>query len=195
MRILPAETHKRMAWKNGGGETIEVAVHPAEADLSAFGWRVSMARVGGDGHFSVFEGVDRTISLLEGEGITLHIEGAGDHTMRTDSDPLRFPADAPTDAHLLGGSILDLNVMTRRGAFEHRVRRIRVGKAQTIHPDARWTLVLSLGSIEVEDTDSGRHHLLAREALMLEAGDPAVSLSATLIQAAFLIEIDATGPA
>ena len=45
MKILRNKDHRRMPWKNGGGETTEIAVFPPQADLSAFGWRVSMATV------------------------------------------------------------------------------------------------------------------------------------------------------
>jgi environmental stress-induced protein Ves len=41
------------------------------------------------------------------------------------SAPIHFPGDTPTSARLLAGEIIDLNVMTRRGRFEHRLQRIR----------------------------------------------------------------------
>ncbi len=190
MRILKADHHKRMAWKNGGGETIELAVHPPGADLSAFGWRVSMARVETDGPFSLFEGIDRTLSLLEGEGMVLEIEGAGARRLRTDSDPLRFAADAPTRARLLGGAILDLNVMTRRGAFDHRVHRLAIEKPHTIAPAARWTLILALGPVEAVEVDGTVHALGPHDALLLDGEDAPATLSSPLPRTAFLIEID-----
>jgi uncharacterized protein len=68
MRILRAENYRRMPWKNGGGLTAEIAVSPESAGLDDFDWRVSMARVEAGGPFSLFPGVDRTLSILEGEG-------------------------------------------------------------------------------------------------------------------------------
>jgi environmental stress-induced protein Ves len=41
------------------------------------------------------------------------------------SQPIRFAGDTPTSARLLAGEIIDLNVMTRRGRFKHRLQRIR----------------------------------------------------------------------
>ena len=73
MRIIPAGSYRRMPWKNGGGETIEIAVSPEGATLDAFDWRVSMARVERPGPFSVFIGVDRTLALLDGEALALRI--------------------------------------------------------------------------------------------------------------------------
>jgi environmental stress-induced protein Ves len=119
LRLYRNSEHRRMAWKNGVGETAEIAVHPEGAGLQDFGWRVSMATVTQDGPFSVFPGVDRTLAVLSGAGMTLDIEGVGERRLTPETPPLAFPADAATTARLARGSITDLNVMTRRGAFLH----------------------------------------------------------------------------
>ena len=62
--ILTASSYRRMPWKNGGGETVEIAVSPEGAALSEFDWRISMATVATDGPFSIFPGIDRTLSIL-----------------------------------------------------------------------------------------------------------------------------------
>lgn len=74
-----------------------------------------------DGPFSVFPGVDRTLSVLEGNGIDLTVDGREATRLTQQSAPLAFPADAPTTARLVDGPIRDLNVMSRRGAFSHLV--------------------------------------------------------------------------
>jgi environmental stress-induced protein Ves len=121
MHILRAEKYRRMRWKNGGGETAEIAVFPDGAGLDDFGWRVSMATVEAGGPFSVFADVDRTLSILDGEGMVLDIEGQGPVTLTGASAPYSFPADAATGAELVGGPITDLNVMTRRALYRHKV--------------------------------------------------------------------------
>ena len=125
MRILRAGNYRRMRWKNGGGETTEVALFPENARLDDFDWRVSMARVESAGLFSLFPGVDRTLSILEGEGIVLDIEGRS-VTLTEGSEPYRFAADVAAHAGLVGGPVTDLNVMTRRGRHAHRVTRHEV---------------------------------------------------------------------
>lgn len=124
MRTLRAESHKRMPWKNGGGETAEIAVFPEGAGLSDFDWRVSMARVDGDGTFSSFPGIDRTLAILEGAGIVLDVAGNPARRLTAEDEPHFFPADQPTSAALIGGSVLDFNVMSRRGRVAHSVREI-----------------------------------------------------------------------
>lgn len=126
MHILRAGQYTRMPWKNGGGETTEIAVYPEGASVEDFAWRVSMATVASDGPFSLFPGIDRTLSVLEGEGMVLDIEGQEPVTLTPASAPLSFPADVPTSARLVRGPITDLNVMTRRGHFAHRVERHHV---------------------------------------------------------------------
>ncbi|WP_296101635.1 HutD family protein [uncultured Agrobacterium sp.] len=123
MKRLSACDYKRMPWKNGKGETVEIAVFPPGAAMDAFEWRISMASVANDGAFSLFPEIDRTLSILWGHGMSLTIDGAAPVLLTMDSDPLRFAADVPVDATLVDGAITDLNVMTRRGRFVHRVER------------------------------------------------------------------------
>lgn len=150
MRLLKAAGHRRMPWKNGGGETIEIAVHPPGAGLAGFEWRVSMATVAADGPFSLFEGIDRTLSILRGAGMDLAVEGRGRARLTARSDPLSFPADRPAEARLHDGPITDLNVMTRRGLWRHRVSRLLVADGGRIGAEDAWTLVVPLAPCRFE---------------------------------------------
>ncbi|MFC5421662.1 HutD family protein [Bosea eneae] len=124
MRIIRAADCLVMPWKNGGGTTTEIAVAPGGASLNDFDWRISMAHVGQDGPFSSFPGIDRTLSVLTGAGITLAF-GDGER-MRLDrsSAPYAFAADRAVEGLLVDGPIDDLNVMSRRGRWRHRVERL-----------------------------------------------------------------------
>ena len=117
MHILRADNYRRMRWKNGGGETAEIAVFPEGAGLDDFDWRISMARVEAGGPFSLFPGVDRTLSIIDGEGLLLSVKGRIPIGLTCRSIPLTFPADVATSAALIAGPITDLNVMTRRGRY------------------------------------------------------------------------------
>lgn len=145
MLVLRAADYRRMPWKNGGGETTEVAVHPADAGLGDFDWRVSMARVAADGSFSRFEGIDRTLCLLEGEGIDLSIDGRERVRVAAESEPYAFPGDAETAGSLVDGPIVDLNVMSRRARIRHSVRVLRLDGPATVRCDAPSVLVLAHG--------------------------------------------------
>ena len=144
MHILRAKNHRVMPWKNGGGSTTEIAVFPPDAGIGAFDWRVSMASVVGDGAFSSFPGIERTLAVLTGEGIVLSVEGRAPVRLTPEDASVSFPGDAATSATLIDGPILDLNVMTRRGRFTHRLTRHHA--TLEIIPKADVTLVLSRGA-------------------------------------------------
>lgn len=177
MRILRRSQYRSMPWKNGGGETIEVTVSPPAAGLNDFDWRVSMAQVKADGPFSVFDGIDRTLSILEGEGMMLSIDGTA-HRLTQESTPLAFPADVPTQATLIDGAITDLNIMTRRGKYAHGVQRLHVEGVKSFVPSGDVLLMMchrgtlsvacngqnaSLGAIDtlIEDSVQGAWTLSA----------------------------------
>jgi environmental stress-induced protein Ves len=124
LRIIRAAEGRRMPWKNGGGETVEIACFPEGAGLADFGWRLSTARVAVAGPFSLFPGVDRTLAVLTGEALMLDFADGAEVRLEPASAPYAFPGDVPVAGTPLGGAITDLNVMTRRGAFVHRVARM-----------------------------------------------------------------------
>ncbi len=53
-------------WKNGGGRTAEILAMPEGAGLDGFDWRISTAEVAQSGPFSLFAGLDRWLTVLEG---------------------------------------------------------------------------------------------------------------------------------
>lgn len=171
MKVLRAADHKRMPWKNGGGETVEIAISPEGAGLADFDWRVSTATVASDGPFSVFPGIDRTLSILEGNGMHLSIEGREPVLLTKDSDPLAFAADVAVSATLPDGTITDLNVMTRRGILEHAVAKLSIGGQQsTAFPEGTFLLFCADGAL-VARTGGESAELDTGDALLLEKSD------------------------
>ena len=120
MRLVRAADLVRTPWKNGGGTTAEIAAHPPGSDLDGFDWRLSMADVESDGPFSVFPGIDRTLTLIDGPGLDLLIDGEP-HRLDPDHPICAFAGEAATVARLTGGPIRDFNVMTRRDRVRHEV--------------------------------------------------------------------------
>jgi environmental stress-induced protein Ves len=151
MRLIRPAEHRRMPWKNGGGETIEIAVSPEGAGLDDFDWRVSMAHVTRAGPFSSFPGVDRTLAVLDGAGLRLAVTGRHPVELTAASPPCSFPADLPTTAALADGPVLDLNVMSRRGRVEHALDRLPVAAPRELRLDCGTALLLCRsGRLEVE---------------------------------------------
>lgn len=120
MRIVRRDEARVVPWRNGGGVTHEIVAVPEGAGFDDFVWRLSRAEVAADGPFSPFPGVDRTLTLTAGRGMTLDF-GAGSVAIDPLSPPLAFPGEAPVTGWLTAGPVEDFNVMTRRCAAAHRV--------------------------------------------------------------------------
>ena len=148
MRIIRAAEYRRMRWKNGGGETIEIAVSPPDSSLDDFHWRVSMAHVASAGPFSNFSGIDRSLAVIAGDGVELRLGGRGEVKLTHDVPPYAFPGDLPVEADLLGGPIDDLNVMSRRGRYRHLLSRMHVAGTTMLprHGDIMIVLVRGGGA-------------------------------------------------
>lgn len=154
LKVIKTADFRRMPWKNGAGETIEIAVSPDSANWHNFEWRVSMAHVTQSGPFSVFPDVDRTILALSGGSIKLT---AGDHKpvlLEPGSEPFSFQGEAETKAVLTGEAVLDFNVMTHRQRYRHMVKRHHLQGQETFDPKNDWLLVLVVtGGLSIEWQD------------------------------------------
>ncbi len=164
MKILRASERVSTPWKNGGGTTTEIAVYPPGAGFDDFGWRVSIAEVRQGGPFSRFPGIDRCLAVLEGE-MALKIADGAQVVVSPDLPPALFSGDDITDATLVGGAVVDLNVMTRRGAFTAKVVKHSLADAHAFKP-ATTTIVLALNRFAI----AGRS-LDARDAAQIKTGE------------------------
>ena len=123
----------KQRWANGKGVTYEVGRrdHLQEDSRAAGGapwvWRVSQAELvpGRSQNFSTIDGVDRTLILTQGVGITLAVEGMARESLELHR-PFTFPADEPTrcdvdDPGPGGGGARDLNIMWDRSLVQNPV--------------------------------------------------------------------------
>ncbi|MFC8350135.1 HutD family protein [Streptomyces sp. NPDC057280] len=140
LQVLRAQDRTPAPWKNGGGVTSEVAARPEGAGTGDFVWRVSIADVARSGPFSVFEDVDRIITVVDGPGMTLTVDGTS-HEIAAPYEPFAFRGDSETECELLGGPIVDFNVMVRRADATADVRIMR--DRFTVRPEA-GTCVLAV---------------------------------------------------
>ncbi|WP_406841848.1 HutD family protein (plasmid) [Streptomyces sp. AHU1] len=123
MEIFRSNERTTAAWKNGGGITREVAVGPPGAGIDNFTWRVSLADVSRSGPFSIFNGIDRTITLVDGPGMKLVVDGVPHEIYPY--EPFTFSGDAVAECILPGSPIVDFNVMVRRSRATAQVRMVR----------------------------------------------------------------------
>ncbi len=142
MEIIRYAELKPRPWRNGGGVTRELASHPAAASVphdqgsktekpGGWDWRVSLAEVSRAGEFSAFPGMDRVLTVVEGELLLLTVDGA-EHPLEK-YRPFRFSGDAAAAGALPTGDIRDLNVITRTGAYKGYTSIVELSKKRA-HP-------------------------------------------------------------
>lgn len=155
MEIIRYAELRAEPWRNKGGVTRELASHPkaASAQDGAWDWRVSIAEVSKAGAFSTFPGMDRVLTVIEGELLLLTVDGA-EHPLEK-YRPFRFSGDADTASALPTGDIRDLNVITRNGAFKGYTSIIELSKKRA-HPVFEGQLgILLQGQATVSPGNAG----------------------------------------
>ncbi|MBO9535490.1 HutD family protein [Herbaspirillum sp.] len=158
-------------WKNEGGQTRELCVEPAEADFASFAWRASVADVGRDGVFSTFDGIDRTIVLLEGGGFTMHADGAQIHDLRECFAPFSFAGEEGVSVRLHGAPTLDFNLMVRRSLASGEVVALS-GQDFSKLPGDTVLLYAAQGEASLADAAGQRRQLRTGEFVRLREGAP-----------------------
>ncbi|WP_284752919.1 HutD family protein [Arthrobacter sp. efr-133-R2A-120] len=133
MEIIRFAELKPEPWRNGGGVTRELASHPkaASAQDGAWDWRVSIADVGSAGDFSTFPGMERVLTVIDGELLLLTVDGE-EHPLEK-YRPFRFSGEAASASALPTGDIRDLNVIARAGEFKGYTSIIELSKKRA-HP-------------------------------------------------------------
>jgi environmental stress-induced protein Ves len=171
IKIIRAAACRTMPWKNGAGSTTEIAIAPAGAGLDQFDWRVSRAEIAVDGPFSMFPGIDRTLALLEGDGVQLTIDGLATE-LTLSSPPFSFTGDGAAVAVLRNGPVEDLNVMTRRGRCRHRLRRFASTERFEFEGGGTTSLIYCQRGSAVIETPLGNFELDAEDSLLSEHSPP-----------------------
>ena len=133
MEIIRYAELKAHPWRNGGGVTRELACHPPDARRqdTAWDWRVSIAEVSKAGAFSAFAGMERVLTVIDGELLLLSVDGA-EHPLEK-YRPFRFSGEADSAGALPTGNIRNLNVITRNGSFKGYTSIIELSKKRA-HP-------------------------------------------------------------
>ncbi|MFT5114307.1 MAG: environmental stress-induced protein Ves [Parasphingorhabdus sp.] len=164
--LLGPDDFARMPWRNGLGHTIEILKEDMP-DNSGFAWRLSMADVVSDGEFSNFAGYDRTLLLLEGQGITLTYDGNRSDSLQSLLQAAQFSGDEHTASTLHNGPIRDFNIMTRRGVCSATV--LCSPNSETLHVGSGADISLiyaPLGNVDVVLIDNSTKVLLAHHLLV-----------------------------
>jgi environmental stress-induced protein Ves len=163
--VLRAADYPRMPWKNGGGSTEEIT-RDAGTGLDGFGWRLSIADIGESGGFSTFAGYQRVITVLQGAGMTLTVDGQ-DMRPLLPLDPFAFSGESQVSCALLNGPIRDFNLIYAPDRYLARLQWLE--GEQRFFSSAATLLIFSVtDQLEVNVGNSaaqlGRHDCLKLDA-------------------------------
>ncbi len=153
--ILTPDRYRRMPWANGKGVTEEMLRIDGPDGLVL---RLSRAQVVEDGDFSLFPGIDRSLTVLTGPGFDL--EGDGLALQARPMLPVAFPGDVPVRAIGVTAPCDDFNVMTARALPRPEVRVMQAGQVAW----GDWLVLYALGAARVGE------RALPDRALMLVQG-------------------------
>ena len=158
MQIIRFAELKAEPWRNGGGVTRQLASRPSAADGEdgqdgSWDWRVSIADVTRAGDFSPFPGMERLLTVIEGDLLLLTIGGA-EHPVEK-YRPFRFDGGAATAGALPTGDIRNLNVITRAGAYKAYTSIIELSKKRSKPLWDGQLAVLLQGQATVADATHG----------------------------------------
>ncbi|KAA0976818.1 HutD family protein [Pseudomonas sp. ANT_H12B] len=161
VKVLRAKDYPRMPWKNGGGSTEEIT-RDAGTGLEGFGWRLSIADIGESGGFSTFAGYERVITVLQGDGMTLRVDGQDTRPLLP-LGPFAFSGESQVSCSLLGGPIRDFNLIYAPQRYSARLQWL--DGEQRFFSSAGTVLVFSVtDELEVKVGNSvsqlGRHDCL-----------------------------------
>jgi len=183
MRHLRPEDYRVMPWKNGGGATTEIAIHPQGSGISgaSFIWRVSIAEVAVDGPFSRFPGYERHIMTIAGKGMSLD---AGDHGTIDLSEPFKprqFSGDWEVYGRLIDGAVRDFNLMVARNAAQGSLTVESLSRKTTLRSPEAALLIYILegdGIVEGRIVAEGDTLILDRgESIAMSPGGESIRLA------------------
>lgn len=159
LHLRPSD-YRVMPWKDGGGSTSEIAVEPVGASLAdPFLWRVSSASVEASGPFSNFPGRARLLTLLEGSGLILDIEGQGRQRLKHPGQMVAFAGDAAVNAALIQGPCLDFGVISDPSRVKVTLEWLTLGSSATAITLAPTTLLFApWGPVQVDPIEIVLEH-------------------------------------
>jgi len=171
MRLLRPADYRRVPWRNGRGETLEIAQAEARLATGAPVWRLSRAAVTEDGPFSAFPEYVRWLTVAQGAGMRLTGPGF-DATVRL-GETVRFPGAPGPHGALLDGPVQDVNLMAAPEVTGAGAEPLTLAAPARLRKRAGGALLIHAARGAARLTGSSAATLGEGETLWLEAEDPA----------------------
>ena len=124
-RIVRHGSGEESVWKNGQGRSWSIG-NSRSFTGHDHDWSVSIALVEGECEFSLYPGIDRTLGIIQGDGMQIRL-GDREILLTQDSEPFSFDGEAKVFGDILHGRhVMDFNVLTLRSSCTHSSKRIRL---------------------------------------------------------------------
>ncbi|NUF85704.1 HutD/Ves family protein [Acinetobacter seifertii] len=187
IELIRADQYTKMLWKNGAGFTLEIARSQGEA---AFEWRISMADVTTSGPFSLFPNKQRMISVLDGQGMVLHVDDLPAKTLNQ-GDIFAFHGESQVQSELVDGAIRDLNLIYDPAKFHARFQWLNDAVEQVFISSADLIFIFNQGSEIQVSVEGDLFQLAAYETLKIEknAGVTSISFPKKQLKSCYVIEL------
>lgn len=165
-QLYSPDNYRAMPWKNGAGTTLEIVQERSGRD-GEYDWRLSIAQVTADGPFSEFSGFRRIITVLQGDGMVLEVDGVDSNALRA-FEPFSFDGAARVNCRLLSSAIEDFNLIYRQDRIQASLRWVDCQPAVVLGSAAGQVVFFnaSAGVVEVTDASDGRRHELGPRATL-----------------------------
>ncbi len=151
-------------WKNGQGSTREIARRLLGVRGPHFVWRLSVSDIGRDADFTTFPGVERSATLIHGDGLTIDV--GGDEHALSPFEPFRFDAAAEAHARLTHGSVSILNVLAVTNRMTAVVKVVDLSTERPLSIAGTTLVVLLSGEAQVHAADGAHDSFSALDALV-----------------------------
>ncbi|MCG9510765.1 HutD family protein [Acinetobacter pittii] len=187
IELIKADQYTKMLWKNGAGFTLEIARSQGEAD---FDWRISMADVTTSGPFSLFPNKQRIISVLDGQGMILHVDDLAAKKLNQ-GEILAFSGESHVQSELVDGAIRDLNLIYDPAKFYVRFQWLNDAPEQAFISSADLIFIFNHGSETEVNIDDHFFEIAAHETLKIEknTGVTSVHFTQTQAKSCYVIEL------
>ncbi|MDO7538754.1 HutD family protein [Acinetobacter nosocomialis] len=187
IELIRADQYTKMLWKNGAGFTLEIARSQGEAD---FDWRISMADVTTSGPFSLFPNKQRIISVLDGQGIVLHVDELPAKTLKQ-GDIFAFHGESQVQSELLEGAIRDLNLIYDPAKYHARFQWLNDAAEQAFISSADLIFIFNQGSETQVNVDDHSVQIAAHETLKIEkkSGVTSINFPKKQLKRCYVIEL------
>lgn len=187
IELIRADQYTKMLWKNGAGFTLEIARSQGETD---FDWRISMADVTTSGPFSLFPNKQRIISVLDGQGMVLHVDDLPAKTLNQ-GDIFAFHGESQVQSELIDGAIRDLNLIYDPAKFHARFQWLNDAAEQAFISSADLIFIFNQGGETQVKVDDHSVQLATQETLKIErnAGVTSISFLKKQLKSCYVIEL------